>query len=139
MELDRGIPRRVHACPECGLACPCAKGWRVLDADRNREVTELRAGECDCPHDSTYYARTMIKVLIVDQFSGVSPYNLQQHPVPFEELIDQVINGPQYSSIRKPEVREVPLDFKAEFLTTVLKADANGNAEVWTYNWDSSG
>lgn len=62
MEIDRGIPYervdhtwywvvRVHQCPVCNLACPCAKGWRVLDADRTREFTELREGECECPHD----------------------------------------------------------------------------------------
>ena len=62
MDIDQGIPYqradhswywqlRVHACPVCGLACPCAKGWRVLDADRQRELTDLHADECDCPHD----------------------------------------------------------------------------------------
>lgn len=41
---------RVHACPVCGLACDCAKGWAVLDADKSLELHELAAGQCDCKH-----------------------------------------------------------------------------------------
>lgn len=83
----------------------------------------------------------MPKVLIVDQFSGVSPYYLKQDPQKFDDLCKRVLNA-EPSKIflhRKPELKEVDDNFQPPFATTVLRADKNGNAEVWRANWDTSG
>jgi hypothetical protein len=81
----------------------------------------------------------MIKVLIVDQFSGVNLYELQQRPIKFDTLVDVMLRGPSPTFGYQAEVKEVPEDFTAAFCTTVLKADADGNAVPHSYNWDSSG
>lgn len=76
-----------------------------------------------------------MRVLIVDQ-AVVSLYALQQRPMLFDNLIAHVRMGPLGE---KAEVREVADDFKAEWGTTVLKADADGYAVAHDYKWDSSG
>ena len=83
----------------------------------------------------------MTKVLVIDQFSGISPYKLQNSPpIPFDSLVSAVFerheSTPYY---RKPEILEVNEDYNPPFATTVLRANADGNAEVWKYRWDSSG
>lgn len=79
------------------------------------------------------------KVLIVDQFVGPSPYDLQRYPTPFDALCEQVIADYKPSSFRKPEIREVTDDFVPEWCTTVIRANADGIAEAWRCHWDSSG
>lgn len=84
----------------------------------------------------------MIKVLIVDQFSNITPYSLQQNPVRFDDLIEQEINKPistPFALCRKAELREVAEDFKPEMCTTVIRANERGMAEAWRYRWDTSG
>lgn len=78
------------------------------------------------------------KVLIVDQFSSITPYSLQEHHVPFDALAEQVIAEYKPSSFRKPEIREVTDDFVPELCTTVIRANAEGVAECWKYHWDST-
>lgn len=49
--VQHGRPRRrVHACPDCGLACDCARAWAWLDAHPGVELTEVPLNQCDCPH-----------------------------------------------------------------------------------------
>lgn len=86
-------------------------------------------------------AKRTVRVLIVDQFFGVNPYQLQKHPKTFDALVTECLNQlyPQSISYHKPEVKDVPEDFRPEYGTTVLRAGANGMAELWKYNWDSSG
>lgn len=83
----------------------------------------------------------MTKVLVVDQFCGLSPYQLQKSPpVPFDSLIAAMFE--QHESrpwFHKPQVLEVDDDYTPPFATTVLRANQDGNAEVWKYRWDSSG
>lgn len=84
----------------------------------------------------------MTRVLILDQFAGPTPYWLQQHPTPFEELVREVEADPKRFTIffgQRPEVVEVTDDFRPTLCTTVYHADANGNAEAWRWHWDSSG
>lgn len=80
-----------------------------------------------------------MKVLILDQFSSVNPYDLQHRPRPFEDLIREQI-GVTASWYRKAEVLEIdPEKFSVPMCTTVLKADEHGYAELWRARWDSSG
>ncbi len=78
----------------------------------------------------------MIRVLLVGQFSGISPYELQQHPIRFEALVAEALAEP--SGYRKPQVLDVEEGYRPPFATTVLRAGADGQAEVWKYYWDSS-
>jgi len=78
-----------------------------------------------------------VRVLIVDQFSGVSPYALAKTPVLFEELAAEAIAAGHPWT--KPEVKDVPDDFVPRMATTLVAADANGYAYVWRARWDTSG
>ena len=80
-----------------------------------------------------------MKVLIVDQFSGVSPYDLQRHPVKFDDICREILSAKPPSYGQKASLEEVPDDYEPRFCTTVIAADENGNAYAWRYNWDSSG
>lgn len=81
------------------------------------------------------------KVLIVDQFDGITPYSLQKNPIQFDDLVEEVINHPNKPKVpwRQPEVRIVGEDFQPEMCTTIIRADAAGMAVAWRYRWDSSG
>lgn len=83
----------------------------------------------------------MTKVLIVDQFSGISPYSLQQHPIKFDDLVTEILALPYNprSFHFKPEVCDVDDSFVPKMCTTVIRANADGYAEAWKYRWDSSG
>jgi hypothetical protein len=81
------------------------------------------------------------RVLIVDQFAGISPYELSQQPMPFDDLIAQVERDEQaHPPFRPARVLEVDeATFQPEWCTTVFAADEAGRAFVLCSNWDSSG
>jgi hypothetical protein len=80
------------------------------------------------------------KILIVDQFASVpSPYQLQQRPMPFDDLCKLALAARQPSYGHKAEVKEVDDSFSPPMCTTTFRADPEGIAEVWKYRWDSSG
>lgn len=84
----------------------------------------------------------MKHVVILDQFVGPSPYQLQQEPMSFADLVSDVRAHPEdYTTTmgHRPEVKEVPDDYRPVLCTTVFAADEQGNAFAWRYNWDSSG
>jgi hypothetical protein len=81
------------------------------------------------------------RVLIVDQFSGPSPYELHLHPITFDDLIakvqrDEAEHRPSHPS-RVVEVDEET--FSPQWCTTAFCADPDGWAITWRMNWDSSG
>lgn len=84
------------------------------------------------------------RVLILDQFCGVTPYRLQQMPTQFDALVAEVV---EYESKRPaaafmynaPRVVDVSEDFMPPWATTVVAADEDGRAFVWKHRWDSSG
>lgn len=81
------------------------------------------------------------KILVVDQFAGPSPYWLQQnHPVKFDQLVEELLAQPVPIYVQqRPELLEVDENYLPPYATTTFRADANGNAEVWRYRWDTSG
>jgi hypothetical protein len=80
------------------------------------------------------------RVLIVDQFAGISPYELSQQPMPFEDLIAHVERDEQaHPPFHPARVLEVDESFEPEWATTVFAADEHGRAFCWKYSWDSSG
>lgn len=81
------------------------------------------------------------RVLVMDQFVGPSPVDLQQHPLRFDELVREALdyNAELKHAWNKSKVLEVEDDYKPEWATTVYRADADGMAEVWKHRWDSSG
>jgi len=78
------------------------------------------------------------RVLILDQFVGPTPYDLQQKPIRFADLIDVSLRI-DHRPWRKPEVKDVPEDYVPEMCTTVYIEGEDGNAVAWRYRWDSSG
>ncbi len=81
-----------------------------------------------------------MRILVVDQFCGLSPYWLQQHPTNFEQLAKEVLSERVASIGRKtPQLLEVDESYSPPWCTTIFRADADGMAEVWKYRWDSSG
>jgi hypothetical protein len=95
-------------------------------------ATQSNATQSNASNDSKF------KVLIVDQFSGVSPYYLQKNPMRFDELVTEILES-NARPWRQPRVEEVSNDFQPPMCTTVVRADKDGMAEVWKYRWDSSG
>jgi hypothetical protein len=82
-----------------------------------------------------------MKVLIVDQFSGPTPYQLQQNPMPFDELCAEMLAVESLRYGYKTEVREIgdPATMQVPRCTTVWHADEKGMAQVLCYRWDTSG
>lgn len=93
-----------------------------------------------------------MKILLVDQFSGITPYELSRRPMTFEELIALVQKNwdqraeelmAQYGAGawlgQAPEVLDVDEKYQPPFATTTFRAGDDGMAEVWRYRWDSSG
>lgn len=79
-----------------------------------------------------------MKILVIDQFSGITPYELQQRPRMFDELVAEELAKPRH--IHPAQVLEVePDNFQPEWATTVIRADDSGMAVVWMTRWDSSG
>jgi len=72
----------------------------------------------------------MTTVLIVHQYSGVTSYYLKAHPEPFDTFVKRVTaqHGPLLTMVHE--------NFQPEFMTTVIRANKHGNAEVWKTNWD---
>jgi hypothetical protein len=82
-----------------------------------------------------------MRLLVVDQFSGLSPYWLSQNPSKFDELAAEMIgqNTPQtWRPAKVIEVEDVKTH-RAEHCTTVFYEDENGMAKHLCHNWDSSG
>lgn len=82
----------------------------------------------------------MRKVIIIDQFTGPSPYQLQQQPMRFCELRERLSLG-QYAARYGvvPREVEVAANYRPALCETIYTEDASGNVAVWRYNWDSSG
>jgi hypothetical protein len=82
-----------------------------------------------------------MKVLIVDQFSGPTPYQLQQNPMRFDELCEEMLAAEGMRYGYKTEVREVRdvASMVVPRCTTVWHADAQGMAAMLTCRWDTSG
>ena len=79
-----------------------------------------------------------MKILLVDQFSSPTPYQLHQEPESFEALCAAILAGPQ-PMFRKAKVLDVSESYSPPDCTTAFCADENGMAKTWKYNWDSSG
>lgn len=80
-----------------------------------------------------------MKILLVDQFSGPSPYQVQQAgPISFETFCADALAAP-CSTWRKPKVLEVEESYDPPDCTTTWRADEAGNAVPWKCRWDSSG
>lgn len=79
-----------------------------------------------------------MRVLILDQFTGPSPYELQARPRLFEDVVaEQMALAHPW---KRPRLEDVdPEAFTLEMCTTVLRAREDGYAEVWRARWDSSG
>lgn len=79
-----------------------------------------------------------MKILLVDQFRGPSPYEISKHPCTFDGLCNEVLARGE-TDYRRAKVLEVDESFIQPDCTTAWRADANGMAECWRYSWDSSG
>lgn len=84
------------------------------------------------------------RILVVDQFSGMSPYWLKNNPCQFEALVAEVLGqasvDPKKFGFRAPYVATVTEEsYRPEMATTSFRAKADGMAEVWKSRWDSSG
>jgi hypothetical protein len=82
-----------------------------------------------------------MKVLIVDQFFGPSPFYVMQKRPTLDELvaISESMVMKAVPLVRKPVVKDVPDDFSPDMCTTVYAADKDGIAFMWKYRWDSNG
>ena len=82
-------------------------------------------------------------ILVLDQFQGPTPYQLQQTPIAFDALLADVHANPDaYGRPWRPaRVIDVQADgrgFTQPWATTAYRADADGWTEVWRERWDSS-
>lgn len=81
-----------------------------------------------------------MKVLVVDQFSGFTPYWLQEHPTRFDDLCDLAVNHEPQTWVRHvAQILDVEESYVPPFATITYRADAHGMAEVWKLRVDSSG
>ena len=81
-----------------------------------------------------------MKVIILDQFTGPSPYALSVHPMKFTDLEECLALGQFPASYGvQPRLADVPEDYRPAMCETVYAEDEDGNAYAWRYNWDSSG
>ena len=83
-----------------------------------------------------------MKVLIVDQFSGVTPYYLQQNPTPFDDLCEELLEHEKKSPNRWNPTRVEEVDgntFVPPRCTSVFAATDEGLAYLFKWNWDTSG
>jgi len=83
----------------------------------------------------------MTKVLVTDQFCGLSPYWLSQNPMTFEDLCAEMLAQPKPKhDFRPTHIAVVDLKtYRAQHCTTVWAADEHGMAKAIITNWDSSG
>lgn len=83
----------------------------------------------------------MRTVIIIDQFSGPTPYSLQQNPMRWADLRKQVEEDPERFrfGFTQPVIREVEENFYPQMATTVYAEGENGEVIVWKHRWDSSG
>lgn len=79
------------------------------------------------------------RVLVVDQFCGVSPYWLQKSRVQFEDLVREALLEQWGAPWRRPEVLEVAETWSPPWCTTAVVEGEGGVAVAWKWNWDSSG
>lgn len=83
------------------------------------------------------------RILLLDQFSGITPYSLQQNPEQFDDLVRRVMSPAEAQSwtafTRPLLIDRADDDFYLPMGTTAIEADANGRAQVWRTHWDSSG
>jgi len=81
-----------------------------------------------------------MKVIILDQFTGPSPYTLSIEPMKFTELEEYLSLGWFKAGYGvTPRVADVPDDYHPAVCETVYAENEDGNAYAWRYNWDSSG
>lgn len=79
-------------------------------------------------------------ILIVDQFQGPSPYELQQQPMQFKLLCEQLLAAPKPSYGTPAQVLEIDEStYHQPYATTAFREGEDGATVVWKYRWDSSG
>lgn len=79
-------------------------------------------------------------VLIVDQFVGPTPYQLQKAPMEFAQLCAEMLAEELHPTFFRARIQEIePATFRAPHCTTVWRADDDGMATMLTCNWDTSG
>ena len=79
-----------------------------------------------------------MRVIVLDQFSSIHPYALQQRPVRFADLL-ATLDYLEVTGHRTPQVLDVAEDYIPPYSTTVVREGVGGLTEVWKYRWDSSG
>lgn len=85
-----------------------------------------------------------MKILIVDQFSGISPHFVQKNGWSFDALCEAALAPENARAVNpsmgvKAEVLDVEENYMPPFCTTTFREGADGKVEVWKYRWDSSG
>lgn len=81
----------------------------------------------------------MFKIIVLDQFTGPNPYQLQQHPLDWKEFEGDVAAG-RYDGYTKPLVIEHATEnYEPPFATTTYREGKDGRVEAWKMRWDSSG
>ena len=106
--------------------------------------------------------KSTVRVVIVDQFSGFSPYAMQQDAArgnawcvadfepgctaynAYVERATLAHSAIPYLRPAVPVIERIPedsarADYKADYCTTVFRENAAGVLEFWQANWDSSG
>lgn len=88
-----------------------------------------------------------MRVVILDQFCGLTPYLLENFRKDGKNfrVSDFEVGGSMHdlctpSPRKKPRVENIdPSTYELEECTTVLEEDLDGVLKVWRYRWDSSG
>jgi hypothetical protein len=81
------------------------------------------------------------QVLLLDQFSGVTPFSLQENPTKFDDLVKLTTTpSERWWGYKTPQLHEhVADDFELPMASTAIISDDNGYARVWRARWDTSG
>jgi len=83
-----------------------------------------------------------MKILVVDQFSGITPYWLSQNPILFNELCAEAhiaLERQQLWGFTSPRLLDVEESWTPEIGQTALRAGKDGLVEIWKCKWDTSG
>lgn len=86
-----------------------------------------------------------INVVILDQFTGPSPYELNKlriegTPLKWEEFLSQALNGEFNGTVSWRHARFTDeLQPRLDMAESAYRADAQNNVELFNAKWDSSG
>lgn len=78
------------------------------------------------------------ETIILDQFVGPTPLELQRAPLGWSEFKEAVEHGEYETQFNKPRIVTVDDKFVLDIATTAYR-EKDGRVEIWRAKWDSSG